>query len=829
MNKKWFSRVFVLWRKIQAYHFSIFDEKGAALVTSILFATVIGVGALVAMQNMVQDMERGERYTQTREAFYIAEAGIQSAMNYLNYDENGDSPGDAGRGFTEVLANFESDHSDDLNNFDFGGGTYTVTVRDNDEYDEDPATDLDNTIILSSTGVKEGRSITIEAVIQNGIYRNRHAITSGNNFKIEGNPTVRGNLGSIHSNADVIGVSSNVEQGIFAVGECEEGCESGVVSQEIPLANPADFSSYANFILTANGDITDTQGEDVDIAEHQLENWTFSNSGWELEGCSGHGMFYSETDVRVTGNIAKCIIQDIVPQADDSCKQDTVNLNGSRENIALVKLYLSKASESVRVELEQSLRSGLSCDDFVQSSELQNFIQSFENSNQNNRKRSSNQNSRDRNKTNQRFDRKNQEQNRQKSGYQNRAELNNNFFIRNVSFQKNFVPVELAQLLDQNSGQNGNGQGFGPDQNIPQGFGQNVGQCDSGPACDPISGTCCGQCDPNPACVADDPNAIPCCSSESDNRIGQSPINTRVEICHYSAAGGITLEVADDGAYGGHIPNHSRDTLGPCSEQNQDFNPNQNNINLTGSNENIALVEQYLSQIPENYRKELEKSFRDNLDCDEFVQRPDFQVFMSPRYSENKENQCDNNEEIGLNLTGRNENIRVVRRYLIQLPESARRLLQQIFKNGINCDDFVQTKNVRSFIQSENSNVISTEPLFLTLVSEGDILISGNANIQNFKNENHPEEVQNLLFVAAGDIDLDGNVPEPIDGIVTAGEQVSLTANAELNGYVIASDVYEESSMVTESNIIENFTVTYNDLKNPFLNDQTNILSWKQK
>jgi len=236
-----------------------------------------------------------------------------------------------------------------------------------------------------------------------------------------------------------------------------------------------------------------------------------------------------------------------------------------------------------------------------------------------------------------------------------------------------------------------------------------------------------------------------------------------------------------------------------------------------------------LSQIPENYRKELEKSFRDNLDCDEFVQRPDFQVFMSPRYSENKENQCDNNEEIGLNLTGRNENIRVVRRYLIQLPESARRLLQQIFKNGINCDDFVQTKNVRSFIQSENSNVISTEPLFLTLVSEGDILISGNANIQNFKNENHPEEVQNLLFVAAGDIDLDGNVPEPIDGIVTAGEQVSLTANAELNGYVIASDVYEESSMVTESNILENFTVTYNDLKNPFLNDQTNILSWKQK
>ena len=366
MNKKWFSRVFVLWRKIQAYHLSIFDEKGAALVTSILFATVIGVGALVAIQNMSQDIERGERYTQTREAFYIAEAGIQTAMNYLNYDENGDSPGDAGVGFTEVLANFEIDRSEALSDVEFGGGTFTVTVRDNDDNDNDKNTDADNTIILSSTGIKDGRNITIEAVIQNGVYRNKHAITSGGNFTIEGDPTVQGNLGSIHSNSDVVGISTNVEQGIFAVGECDQGCESGAISEEIPLANPSDFSSYANFILTANGDITDTAGEDIDIAEHQLENWSFSNAGWELEGCSGNGMFYSETAVRVTGDIGKCSIQDIAPQTDDSCQQDTVNLKGSNENIALVKLYLSKASESNRVQLEQSLRDGMSCDDFVQ-------------------------------------------------------------------------------------------------------------------------------------------------------------------------------------------------------------------------------------------------------------------------------------------------------------------------------------------------------------------------------------------------------------------------------------------------------------------------------
>jgi len=50
------------------------------------------------------------------------------------------------------------------------------------------------------------------------------------------------------------------------------------------------------------------------------------------------------------------------------------------------------------------------------------------------------------------------------------------------------------------------------------GVGMSGGQCDSNPACNPTSGTCCNQCDPNPACVAGDPNAIPCCSNDDMNR-----------------------------------------------------------------------------------------------------------------------------------------------------------------------------------------------------------------------------------------------------------------------------------------------------------------------
>ena len=52
---------------------------------------------------------------------------------------------------------------------------------------------------------------------------------------------------------------------------------------------------------------------------------------------------------------------------------------------------------------------------------------------------------------------------------------------------------------------------------VTQVFAQGGGQCDSNPACNPASGTCCGQCDSNPACNPNDPNGIPCCSSGINN------------------------------------------------------------------------------------------------------------------------------------------------------------------------------------------------------------------------------------------------------------------------------------------------------------------------
>ena len=65
-----------------------------------------------------------------------------------------------------------------------------------------------------------------------------------------------------------------------------------------------------------------------------------------------------------------------------------------------------------------------------------------------------------------------------------------------------------------------------------------AGQCDSNPACDPTSGTCCkDQCDPNPACVASDPNAMPCCNAGEMSPGGPNDHHSDQDAAHCRAMG----------------------------------------------------------------------------------------------------------------------------------------------------------------------------------------------------------------------------------------------------------------------------------------------------
>ncbi len=495
------------------------NESGAALIASILFAATISVLAVVAFQWATGDIKRTGNYVVTREAFYIAEAGLQKSLNYLNYDSNGDYPGEAGQGFTTVLDTFLTDHSAELVNFSFGGGTYTVSLADNDDNDDDLTIDVDNTILLNSIGTKDAASVTIQAVILHGIFGAKHAITTEANLTINGNPTVQGTFGSIHSNADIVGNSNNVEQGTTAAGVCDSPCVAAA-KEVLPIAEPEDFKSYANFILTSAGAITDVEGSTVDISENKLDNWSYTDTGsfegWTLNGCSADGMFYAETSIKLTGNVDKC-----AEGAEDSDKDKDTD-----------------SGDSDSGDKDKDTDSG-----------------------------------------------------------------------------------------DSDSGDKDKNTDSGDSDSSDKDKDTDSGDSDSG-------------------------------DKDKDTDAGDS----------------------DSG-------DKDKDT------------------------------------------------------------------------------------------------------------------------------------------DAESSG----DALELTLIAEGDIIISGNPNIENYKNALHPEEIQNLLFVSGLDLDFGGNLSQSVEGIAIAKEQISLTGSASLSGYVIASDVTSDGSTVSGNTVSGNFTITYNSLKNPFLNDQVTLLSWKER
>ncbi|MBT5472288.1 MAG: hypothetical protein HOK41_16915 [Nitrospina sp.] len=302
-------------------------EDGVALPITLLILVVMGALAVVATQWSAQDVKRTERYYKTREAFYIAEAGVQQAIDLMNYDSTGNSPGDevASGGFDEVLEDLISNNSTKLTNISYADGTYNVTVSDNNDNDGDTTDDDDNTLIITSQGDKGAFSVTLEAVVTRRLFRGDNAITTEGDLGGNGSFTVGGTNGSIHSNSEVTisGSSATITQGATASSSCTgTGCVSGgVAPQDIPIVEPSDFKSYCDYILKSDGTIQEvSSGNIYTFTSPSGGNWTTSSTGdgnalfaglkqqsgvWKASSSTiTDGMFYVEGDFSTTGSPA---------------------------------------------------------------------------------------------------------------------------------------------------------------------------------------------------------------------------------------------------------------------------------------------------------------------------------------------------------------------------------------------------------------------------------------------------------------------------------------------------------------------------------------------
>ena len=289
---------------------SLRNQSGMVLVTALVLLAMLIVFAATSIQWATQDVVRTEQYNKSRDSFYIAMAGIENAINHLNYSSTGSSPGEeiAAAGMDTVLSSFLTNHSA-LTSTSYNGGTYAVSLADNDDNDGNTADDSDNTLILTSVGSKSNRSITIKAVIHRPLYEAKNAITTQGNLNANGNITVNGTAGSVHTNSSFTqaGGSAFVAQGVTSTGTCSgsECVSGGMVPEDIPTITPADFKSYCDFWLHSDGTITNAAGGAL-AADKDLSSWSYNSgqSKWSLNGASENGMYYVDGKVVMTGNIS---------------------------------------------------------------------------------------------------------------------------------------------------------------------------------------------------------------------------------------------------------------------------------------------------------------------------------------------------------------------------------------------------------------------------------------------------------------------------------------------------------------------------------------------
>jgi len=293
------------------------NESGLVLAVTLMLLAVLALLIVGATNWAAQDITRTRTYIQDRESFYIAETGIQRAINFLDYDGAGNSPGASANGFNDELdgTNWPAAFA----NTAFNNGNYTVTINDNND-DGIANTDVDDTVVITSTGTRNGVTTSIQAVINRPTYNPPSAITTAGNLTGSGSFTVQGTCGSIHTNGtfDQSGGSGTVTQKVTSSGVCTgaECIASGSAEHPIPIVNPADYKVHANYVLQSDGSILDQSTGNV--YTNSGPNWTYSTSGdgntlfgdisrtgaglWKMNGTDlAEGIFYVEGDINVLG------------------------------------------------------------------------------------------------------------------------------------------------------------------------------------------------------------------------------------------------------------------------------------------------------------------------------------------------------------------------------------------------------------------------------------------------------------------------------------------------------------------------------------------------
>ena len=145
------------------------------------------------------------------------------------------------------------------------------------------------------------------------------AMVVDGNLRINGNPTLLGGGGAIHSNGN-IDVSGNPcfdeyvsSSGSLSVGGSVTtgGCPGGSGSDTrpgepiipVPIINPADFAGSADFVLKNNSNIEDGLGNVLCSASCMSWDFDSGKNEWKTSGNVSAGTYYSEGSIIINNDL----------------------------------------------------------------------------------------------------------------------------------------------------------------------------------------------------------------------------------------------------------------------------------------------------------------------------------------------------------------------------------------------------------------------------------------------------------------------------------------------------------------------------------------------
>jgi hypothetical protein len=273
------------------------DQQGATLITSLLFLVLLTGLCVGGLATLIVNQGRSKNLLSSKQALYLADAGIQSARKYLNQHQSRWDVYASPAAQTLIAPTPVGDL-----------GSYSVTVQDGGG----------GGVLVTATGVASNNATAaIKSLMVIGPYVPDDAVTVNEDLTISAEAVIAGTYGGVHANGNLLLSGSPVINTNATAGEEYKASGrptvNGVAGGDqayaaIPFIQAYSYHGFRDYLLAWDGNVYDRDGVVQPKVKGLWQCWKFSSTWhsqkWTLT-CDRtvNGTLYFQTDVAIPTEI----------------------------------------------------------------------------------------------------------------------------------------------------------------------------------------------------------------------------------------------------------------------------------------------------------------------------------------------------------------------------------------------------------------------------------------------------------------------------------------------------------------------------------------------